>query len=306
MKLSSNMRGAAYMAIAMVSFATNDAITKLMAESISVAQVMLVRGLFASVIIALIGWQRGAFSQMSMIRQPLVALRAAGEVAATVTFLLALAHLPIANVSAILQALPLAVTMGAALAFGQSVGWRRWLAICAGFTGVIITVRPGYEGFSVYSLFALASVGFCTVRDLATSRLPSDIPTHLVSTITSISVTVTGAILLKPMGGWSSMEVSGVALLALSATLLLLGYNFIIMAMRIGEVSFIAPFRYTSLLCSILFGMILFSEFPDLPMIFGATIIVASGLYTLYRERSVGRYKTAAESAGPSMGPDGI
>jgi len=304
--ISHNMRGALYMAVAMVSFASNDAITKLMSESMNVAQVMLVRGVFASTVIVLIGWRSGAFSRMRLLLQPLVAFRAVNEFAATVTFLLALAHLPIANVSAVLQALPLAVTMGAALAFGQSVGWRRWLAICAGFIGVLITVRPGYEGFSAYSLFALASVGFCTMRDLATSCLPDNIPTQLVSAVTSVSVTLTGAILLAPMGGWSAMAPSGAMLLALGAMLLLLGYHFIIMAMRTGEISFISPFRYTSLLASILFGLIMFAEVPDLPMTIGSTIIVASGLYTLYRERAVGRYKTAAASAGPSMGPDGI
>lgn len=300
------MRGAAYMVIAMTSFTTNDAVTKLIAESFNVAQVMLVRGLFASAFMVLIGWRSGAFAQMSMIWQPTVMLRTATEVAATTTLLLALIHLPIANVSAIAQSLPLTVTMGAALAFGHSVGWRRWLAICTGFVGVIITVQPGYEGFSLYSLVALASVGFCTVRDLATTRLPSNIPTHLISTIASVCVTATGAVLLAPMGGWSPMDFSSTALVVLSATLLLVGYNFIIMAMRIGEVSFIAPFRYTSLLGAILLGIVMFSEFPDLPMIAGAAIIVASGLYTLYREQSVGRYRTAAKSPGPGVGPDGI
>lgn len=294
------------MVVAMIGFTINDAITKLMSESMNLAQVMLVRGIFASTIIILISWRSGAFTQARFLLQPLVVLRAVSEVAATVTFLMALSQLPIANVSAILQALPLAVTMGAALAFGQTVGWRRWIAICAGFIGVVITVRPGYEGFSSYSLYALASVCCCTVRDLATTKLPETIPTLLVSTVTSVTVMVTGALLIDPMGGWTPVEPGNLALMALGAMLLLLGYQFIIMAMRVGEVSFISPFRYTSLLSSILLGIIIFSELPDMTMILGATIIVASGLYTLYRERTVGPYDTAARSAGPSMGPDGI
>ena len=98
--------------------------------------------------------------------------RASAKCWRTVTFLIALAQLPIANVSAVLQALPLAVTMGAALIYGETVGWRRWLAIAAGFAGVAIIVRPGLEGFSAYSLVALVCVGFCAVRDLATKRIP--------------------------------------------------------------------------------------------------------------------------------------
>ncbi|TIT64176.1 MAG: DMT family transporter, partial [Mesorhizobium sp.] len=233
-------------------------------------------------------------------------MRVAGEAGATVSFLVALAHLPIANVSAVLQALPLAVTMGAALFFNEGVGWRRWLAIAVGFAGVLVIVRPGFEGFSVYSLLALTSVACCAVRDLATRRIPQAIPTLLVSTATALAMTVLGAALLAPMGGWTPMSGKATALLALAAVLVLIGYQFIIMAMRSGDISFIAPFRYTALLWSILLGLVIFGDVPDLPMIVGAAIIVGSGLYALYRERIVGRRQTAAESAGPDMAPDGI
>jgi drug/metabolite transporter (DMT)-like permease len=196
--------------------------------------------------------------------------------------------------------------MGAALVFGEGVGWRRWLAIAAGFTGVLIIVRPGFEGFSAYSLMALASVACCTVRDLATKRIPPVIPAMLVSTATSLAMTVLGALLLSPMGGWTPMTGRATALLALAAVLVLIGYQFIIMAMRSGDISFMAPFRYTALLSSILLGLVIFRDVPDLAMVSGAAIIIGSGLYALYRERIVGRRQPAAESAGPDMAPDGI
>ena len=160
------------MMVAMIGFTLNDAITKFSSESMNMAQVMLVRGAFASVLVGLLAWQQGALARPGSMLQPLVALRVVGEAGATVAFLVALAHLPIANVSAVLQALPLAVTMGAALFFNEGVGWRRWLAIAVGFAGVLIIVRPGFEGFSVYSLLALTSVVCCAVRDLATKRIP--------------------------------------------------------------------------------------------------------------------------------------
>jgi drug/metabolite transporter (DMT)-like permease len=272
----------------------------------NMAQVMLIRGAFASLFVGLLAWQRGALARPGSMLQPLVALRVFGEAGATVSFLVALAHLPIANVSAVLQALPLAVTMGAALVFGETVGWRRWLAIAIGFAGVLIIVRPGFEGFSIYSLSALASVACCAVRDLATKRIPKAIPTLLVSTATALAMTIVGAALLSPMGGWTPMTGNGTALLALAAVLVLIGYQFIIMAMRAGDISFIAPFRYTALIWSILLGLFIFADIPDLPMIVGATIIIGSGLYALYRERIVGRRKIVAESTGPTMVPDGI
>lgn len=294
------------MMVAMVGFTLNDAITKVASETMNMAQVMLIRGAFASLFVGLLAWQRGALARSGSMLQPMVAIRVIGEAGATVSFLVALAHLPIANVSAVLQALPLAVTMGAALVFNEGVGWRRWLAIAVGFAGVLIIVRPGFEGFSVYSLLALTAVACCAVRDLATKRIPQAIPTLLVSTATALAMTILGAALLPAMGGWTPMTGESTALLALAAVLVLIGYQFIIMAMRVGDISFIAPFRYTALLWSILLGLTIFGDIPDLPMIIGATVIIGSGLYALYRERIVGRRKTAAESAGPDMAPDGI
>lgn len=290
----------------MSGFTLNDAITKVASESMNMAQVMLTRGAFASLFVGLLAWQRGALALPGSMLQPMVAIRVIGEAGATASFLIALAHLPIANVSAVLQALPLAVTMGAALVFKEGVGWRRWLAIAIGFAGVLIIVRPGFEGFSIYSLLALACVACCAVRDLATKRIPQAIPTLLVSTTTAVAMTVLGAALLLPMGGWTPMTGESTAFLALAAVLVVIGYQFIIMAMRVGDISFIAPFRYTALLWSILLGLFIFGDVPDLPMILGASVIVGSGLYALYRERIVGRRKTAAESAGPDMAPDGI
>jgi drug/metabolite transporter (DMT)-like permease len=304
--LSPNLRGALFMVVAMSGFTLNDAITKVASESMNMAQVMLIRGAFASLFVGLLAWQRGALALPGSMLQPMVAIRVIGEAGATASFLIALAHLPIANVSAVLQALPLAVTMGAALVFKEGVGWRRWLAIAIGFAGVLIIVRPGFEGFSIYSLLALACVACCAVRDLATKRIPQAIPTLLVSTTTALAMTMLGAVLLLPMGGWTPMTGESTAFLALAAVLVVIGYQFIIMAMRVGDISFIAPFRYTALLWSILLGLFIFGDVPDLPMILGAIVIVGSGLYALYRERIVGRRKTAAESAGPDMAPDGI
>ena len=290
----------------MAGFTANDAITKYMSEVMNMGQVMLLRGVFASIFVGALAWHQGAFKAIGHVGHPLLLLRMTSEVLATVTFLVALAHLPIANVSSVLQALPLTVTMGAALVYGEKVGWRRLLAITVGFVGVAIIVRPGYEGFSAYSLMALASVFFCTLRDLATKRIPQQIPTSLISAATAMAVTLCGALMVGPMGGWKPVSALDVGLVAVAAVLLLIGYQFIVKAMRVGDISFIAPFRYMSLLWSIALGFVVFGDIPDLAMIAGSGIIVASGLYMLYRERVVGRTRIAAESTGPTMAPDGI
>jgi drug/metabolite transporter (DMT)-like permease len=303
--LSPNLRGALLMAIAMAAFTVNDALTKVSAGHMNMGQVMLVRGVFATAMVALIAWQQGAFQRVGFVRHPMVALRLLAEVGGTICFLVALAHMPLANVSSVLQALPLAVTMGAALVFGEPVGWRRWLSIATGFAGVMIIVRPGFEGFTVYSLWALGCVAFCAVRDLATKRIPKEIPSFLVSTATAAAVTVSGAVLVTPMGGWTPMTGGGVGILFAASVLLIIGYQSIIMAMRTGEISFVAPFRYTALLWAMLLGYLIFADVPDIAMVIGSVVIVGSGLYMLYRERVVGR-RPAAESTLPGMGPDGL
>ncbi|HET9534322.1 MAG TPA: DMT family transporter [Mesorhizobium sp.] len=306
MHLSPNLRGSLFMAISMAGFTANDAITKLMSGSMNMGQVMLVRGLFATILIAVLAWHRGALRNLSNAFHPLMALRILGEVGGTVTFLIALQHLPLANVSAVLQALPLAVTMGAALFFDEHVGWRRWLAIVAGFLGVMIIVRPGFEGFSAYSLLVLACVVCCAIRDLATKRIPAAIPSLLVSTMAAFAVTVCGALLTVPMGGWTPMTVKETGLIAGAATLLLVGYQFVIMSTREGDLSFIAPFRYTALLWAILLGYLIFGDVPDQAMIAGALVVIVSGLYMLYRERKPGRHRLAAESTRTVIAPEGM
>lgn len=294
------------MTVSMAGFTVNDAIAKYISEVMNAGEVMFLRGVFATLFVAVLAWRQRVVANLRLALEPTMLIRVVGEVLATVTFLIALAQLPIANVSAVLQALPLAVTMGAALIYGETVGWRRWLSIALGFAGVAIIVRPGLDGFSTYSLVALICVGFCTTRDLATRRIPERVPTLLVSAATAIAVSVCGAFLIHPMGGWIGPSAFHLFLLACAAGLLVVGYQFIILAMRTGEISFVAPFRYTGLPFSILLGFMVFDDIPDLAMIVGSTIIVGSGLYMLYRERVVGRSKAAAESVGPSMAPEGL
>jgi len=294
------------MSISMIGFTANDTMTKSVSAVMNMGQVMLLRGLFATILIVLLAWSQGALRNPRQALHPLVGLRSACEALATIAFLIALANIPLATVSAVLQALPLAVTMGAAIAFGEEVRWRRWAAIVVGFTGVLIIVRPGNDGFNAYALWALISVAFCTVRDLATKRLPETIPSLLVSSVTAALVMVCGAFLVGPMGGWSPVSLETLGLLATAAVLLLVGYQGIIMAMRTAEISYVAPFRYTALLWAILLGYLVFNDVPDLPMVVGALIVVASGLYTLYRERVAGRGQPAAASTTPAMAPDGL
>lgn len=291
MNLTGNARGALFMAIAMAGFTCNDALVKSVTATMNTGQILFVRGLMTTALVVLIAHWMGALRSWRVILQPAVMLRLVAEIFASIAYVSALGAMPLANTAAILQALPLAVTLGAALFLGEKVGWRRWLAITAGFAGVLIVIRPGPEGFSLAATYVIASVVGAAARDLATRQISSAVPSLFVSAVTSATITLTGAVLIEPMGGWQPMSAETFGRLAVASALLLIGYQGIVSAMRSGEISFIAPFRYTSLLWAIAIGFLFFGELPDLWMTVGVAIIVASGLYTFYREN---RRNTAA------------
>ena len=291
------------MAIAMASFTLTDAITKAVSTEMNFGEIMLLRGVFAVALVATLAWHRDALRPLPTLMMKPIALRVLGEVGGTISFMAAIVHLPLANTAAIVQALPLAITFGAALIFGEPVGWRRWLAIIAGFVGVLIVVRPGVEGFNQFSLLALTSVVFCAVRDLATRQVPVKIPSLFITLVTTVAIAITGAVILVPLGGWTAPSGRALGLLAFAAILLLIGYQCIIMALRSGDISAVVPFRYSALLWAMLLGYLVFGDVPDAMMVTGASIIVLSGLYAFYRERKRHR-PVAADASG--LPPEGL
>ena len=269
----------------MLAFVLNDGLMKILFTDWSIYQAIFLRGILTIPLMLFFAWKaKQLFVRLSRSDWKLIVIRTASEVGAAIFFLSALAHMPLANVTAILQVLPLAVTMGAAIFLRESVNWRRWLAIFIGFIGVMIIVRPGLEGFSVYSISALGAVACVTVRDLTTSRLSSNAPSMFVALITGIAITVLGAVML-PTIAWAPIYKSHWLILIISAIAIIFGYLFSVMAMRYGDASFIAPFRYTAMLWAIIIGVLLFNDWPDHLTLLGTTIIVATGIYSFYRER---------------------
>ena len=283
--MSNNVKGALIMSASMLAFVLNDGLMKILFQDWSIYQAVFLRGVLTIVIIAFLAWYRGLiFKKISIRDWKFIWLRATAEVGAAIFFLSALAHMPLANVTAILQALPLAITMGAAIFLGESVGWRRWLAISVGFCGVVIIVRPGLDGFSMYSLSALAAVACVTFRDLATRQLSLEVPSILVALITAIAITILGALML-PTVTWAIIENTHWSILTISAIAIVFGYLFSVMAMRHGETSFIAPFRYTAMIWAIMLGILFFNDWPDGLTLIGTGVIVATGIYSFHRDR---------------------
>jgi drug/metabolite transporter (DMT)-like permease len=291
--LNDNLKGALLMALAMAGFNINDALTRYLTADLTPGQIMFIRGGMTSMLIFVVAWRWGAFRSASKIFDRWVAFRTVGEIIGAVTYVYALSQLPLPNASAILQALPLAVTMGAAVFLREKVGWRRWAAILVGFSGVLLIIRPGAEGFTTASLFVVGSVIGAASRDVVTKKIDPKTPALMISLIAAVAITIVGAIWVGIDGEWKPVSTNNFLLLILCSVLLFAGYQAIVLAMRKGEISFIAPFRYTSLIWAIALAILLLGEIPDMWMLIGSAIVVAAGLYSFYRETVTQRRRMA-------------
>lgn len=287
--MSDNLRGAIYMMIALGAYTCNDAAIKLVAPDLGLYQSIAVRGVMASALLAGLCAARGALWQtIPRADRKNVAWRVFAEVGGTVCFLTALLNAPLASVSAVLQIVPLAVTLAAAFFLGDPLGWRRLTAILIAFGSVMLIIRPGAESFDVYSLYALGAVGFIILRDITTRQISPRVSGLQISLLTSIAITVLGFAISGPTG-WEPMPGTALFGLALAACFILLGYVLSIAAMRHGHVAFVAPFRYTVMVWAIGLGYFLFDEVPDPLMLLGLAIVIGMGLYAFARERKLAR-----------------
>ncbi|WP_050605023.1 DMT family transporter [Ruegeria sp. 6PALISEP08] len=284
--MTPNTKGALLMMGSMAAFTVNDALVKVALQDLPLFQLVAIRGALAVVLVYLLARSLGALHlNFSRHDKWLVALRSLCELATTFFFLTALKNMPLANVTAILQALPLTVTLGAALVFSEKVGWRRATAIGLGFIGMTLIVRPGPDGFSLYSIYALIAVMSITARDLVTRRMSANVPSMVVTLATSCSIAVAAAI-ASVFEGWVPVSVEAGSLVVAAAVFVLMGYFFSVSVMRQGDVGFSAPFRYSSLIWALGLGWVLFDEWPDSLTMLGAALIVGAGLFTLFRERA--------------------
>jgi drug/metabolite transporter (DMT)-like permease len=230
-----------------------------------------------------------------------VVSRTFAEIASAFLYLLAVFHIPIANTNAILQVVPLMVTAAGAIFLGEKVGWRRWTAIAVGFAGVMIVVRPGFSGFNAYALVALASMLFITLRDMNSRMMPLQIPALLIALVTGFFVGLSGpGIALFLDETWVMPSSRSTGLIAVAILFLVGGYLTSVIAMRHGDISVVAPFRYSVIIWAMIVGYLIFGDVPDAPMLAGTAIIIATGVYTFHREHRTARLKAEA-MAGEGM-----
>ncbi|MEH7829595.1 DMT family transporter [Gemmobacter denitrificans] len=290
--MNDNLRGAGFMVAAMLGFAIEDMLLKrVSAAGLPVGQVLLIFGAGGALVFAALTRRAGQPLWHPAVIGPRMLLKAGFEVMGRLFYTLAIALTPLSTASAILQATPLVVVAGAALIFGEKVGWRRWSAILAGLCGVLVILRPGLEGFNALSLLAVAGlIGFAG-RDLATRAAPKVLSNLQLGIYGFLAMVPTGLGLMLWQGGAVWPDAVAWGQLAVAIGFGVFAYWALTVAMRLGEVSAVTPFRYTRLVFALVLGMVVFGERPDLQTILGSGIVVAAGLYTLLRSRKVASQK---------------
>ncbi|PTQ68580.1 DMT family transporter [Celeribacter persicus] len=293
-----NLRAILLIIGSMAFFTVEDMFIKHLSGFLPVGQVLLSIAV-ASAAIFLI-WALVRHDPVFVARnwRPLILIRASTEAVASVAFVTALSRVDISTVGAVFQSMPLAVTLGAAVFLKESVGWRRWCAIVVGFIGVLMIIRPGVSGFEPQALWVLVSVVAVATRDLMTRVMDAAVPSTVVSFQAFLAV-IPAALL--------NLWLSGATPLAPDLPLMIktlfaivagaAGYTLIVAGMRLGDASAVTPFRYSRLVFTMIGGVLIFGERPDLMTLAGSALIIASGLYTFLRERKLARLDRETLSA---------
>ena len=291
--MTDNIRGALFMVCSMICFAVNDAVIKSLGGVLPIFQTLAVRGGFVMVVLAFMVMRSGWRVQELQRRDKMILfLRVVAEIGAAFFIVTALFNMELANMTAILQILPLTIPLAAFMFLGEPLGWRRLLAIFIGFLGMLFIVKPGSDGFNVYSLFCLAAVICVTIRDLTARSLGAKLSSQEVSLFAAIGVFCAASVatMFEP---WVAISLTSWAALCGSSLTIVLGYLVSVYAIRTGDVSFTAQFRYIGLIAALILGYVCFGEWPDLLALMGAAIITGTGAFTLYRQRAGRRFKSA-------------
>ncbi len=281
---AANRRGVLAISAGMASFVANDTLVKYVSETLPASQLIFLRGIMASALLLAIALALGVVRRLADLFDGRVMARAGLDSLGTITYLISLFHIPLANATAINMATPLVVTVLAVLAFREEVNTARWLAIAVGFTGVLLVVKPRGSDFSAYALLCLFGTLFQASRDIATRLIDRTIPSVLITLSTAVAVTLFAGLwsLFEP---WEPIQPAQLVLLAAASVFLSAGYFLVTVAMRAGEMSLIAPFRYSGLVFALLLGYAVWGHVPNAWAWGGIGLLLGAGLWLMRAPR---------------------
>ena len=282
-----NSKGIFLMIISMASFAVGDTFVKISGAFLSPAQIMFFLIAGGLIIFALIAKFKGENLLDSRAFSPVLLIRYLAEMIGLVAMIMGLTKIPLSVVGTVTQASPMLVAAGAIFFFKEIVSWRRWSSIVIGFIGVVLVIQPGSQNLDYAVIWAIVALVAFSIRDLVTRLTPPDIPSASIATFTMIAafpfttawVFFSGEKLFPPGIDW--LVVSGMIILGS------FGYLLLITSLRLGELSAIMPFRYSRIVFLLILGVFVFGERPTASMLAGATLILTSGVYIMWREKVV-------------------
>lgn len=282
------------MTLAMLAFTVEDFFLKKATQQLPLGEILIICGLLGCIFFLVCS---------RVVRQPIfyedslnyiLVIRSIFEIAGRIFYALAIALMPITNASAILQATPIVVVMGAVFFLQEKVGWRRWCAIIFGFIGVIIIIQPGTEGFNIFSIFAvLGMIGFAG-RDLATRMSPINMSNFqlgsfgfLMVFIAGLLITLINLIIFPSNAIWVKISLESWTYILGNGIAGVAAYHCLTIAMRNGDVSFVTPFRYVRILFALIFGVALLGEELSFFVLIGSLMVVVSGIYIIFRQKFI-------------------
>lgn len=284
--MSDNFRGAVIMMVCMGAFVLNDAFVRLAGNTLPLAQILFLRGLLTTVVLMAFAFYSGIFRSGVLTGDKwLIFFRSVIEALTAYFFLTAVMNMPFANVTAILQILPMTVTLAAAFMFKEKVGVFRISLILLGFIGVTFIINPSKDGFNLYAGYALIAVALITMRDLITRKLSNNVHTLLPTVSASLGVFLFSTILMinTPL---QPLSLDNSLFIGLASFFIIFGYYTAVLVMRSGEISFISPFRYSAIIFALLIGVVFFNEWPNASVLLGILLVTASGGILLYRNQT--------------------
>jgi drug/metabolite transporter (DMT)-like permease len=294
-----NVRSAAIMALATAAFIAHDATMKALGVGLPMLQALALRNAIVTALFLLLAAATGAVRRWRSLSEPLVWTRAAADTVATLLYMLPLPYVALTVAVTLNMTTPLLVLPLAGLFLHERIGWPRLLAVLAGFAGVLLVARPGGQAAGGWVVLSAVSALFFAARDVMTRRVPARVPNLLVAAVMTASLAVV-CLVWTTVDGWVALAGAQWAAVGASSALIAAGYYLAIVALRSGDVSLTSAFRYTAIPWGAAWGYALWGEIPGSAALGGMALILAAGLYALYRERREARPRGAPRAVVPS------
>jgi drug/metabolite transporter (DMT)-like permease len=275
-----NLIGIAWMIASMAAFAIEDAFLKTVTKQVPVGQVLMIFGFSGLIVFAFMAKRvRAPLFQAQVLTRHML-YRAIFEFFGRLFYILAIALTPMSSATAILQAAPLFVVLGARIFLHEKVSSQTWVAIFVGLTGVLIILRPSAADFSIQSLLAvIGTLGFVG-RDLFSRTAPPSLTKEVLGFYGFSTMLIAGACYALWEGKtFVALQSQQILMIAAALVAGVFAYTALMTAMRTGSIGAVTPYRYSRLLFGISIGVLLFEEKLDAPMLLGCAVVIGAGLF---------------------------